>query len=72
MSAAIDMVCMMNPAQALFRDLGRERDRLVAQLFPVGGNSPEIIEQIIEVDEHLLEALEMIEVQWLWFERPAT
>lgn len=66
-SAAADMFCQFSPAHAEFRTLGRHRDELHEQmikLHAVGVIDGALIDEMAEIDAHLLTLAELILERW--------
>ncbi len=59
-SAMIDLLCQTSPAQAAFREAGRQLDQLTNRL-KAGEN---VVDEVSVCCEQLMEAADGIETQW--------
>ena len=67
MSAMIDAICQTSPAQAAFRDAGRQQSELSRRLFELraaGEDTGSIGDQMIACGERLIELADLIDWQW--------
>jgi hypothetical protein len=62
----VDAICRTSPAQAAFRDAGRQQDELRQRLFALhaaGEDTGSISDQIIACNDRLIELVDLIEWQ---------
>ena len=66
-SAMIDAMCQTSPAQAAFRDAGREHDELARQLLalnPADEDSGPVSDDLTACSERLMALADLIDWRW--------